>query len=189
MCTHITPQCRIYKVRGNSYPGAVSLSSLMLLSTYIDQMQMVTCGDNHSESLVNRTLGQKSRAVHVTMSVTVLCSVQTRVLLCHCLRWREKCDSLAECLRQQHKQWTKFPRYKAIRMKFSALCHLLAMPLMAQTRRDTLYCNDSHLDAMTVPVPSCSPDPRSSTWGAKWRCKVSSMWKGQMSCALCAVGF
>lgn len=29
---------------------------------------MVTCGDNHSESLVNRTLGQKSRAVHVAVS-------------------------------------------------------------------------------------------------------------------------
>lgn len=68
VCTHITLQCRIHKVRGNSYPGAVSPSSFMFLSTYIDQMQMVTCGDNHSESLVNRTLGQRSRAVHVAVS-------------------------------------------------------------------------------------------------------------------------
>lgn len=134
--THITPQCRILKVRGNSYPGAVSPSSFMFLSTYIDQMQMVTCGDNHSKSCVNRTLGQKSGAVRVTVSATVLCSVQTRTLLCYCLRWIEKCiQCLAEYLRQQHKWWTKFPKHKASRMKFSALHHLFVMPLMTQTSK------------------------------------------------------
>lgn len=76
----------------------------MFLNTYIDQMQMVICEYNHSELLVNRTLGQKTGSVHLTVSATVLCSVQTRALLCHCLRSREKCDSLAEYLRQQHKQ-------------------------------------------------------------------------------------
>lgn len=100
--THITLQC--HTVRGYSYPRAVYPSSFMFLNTYIDQMQMVACEDNHSELLVNRTLDQKTRAVHLTVSATVLCSVQTRALLCHCLRSREKHDSLAKCLRKQQ-EW------------------------------------------------------------------------------------
>lgn len=48
----------------------------MFLNTYIDQMQMVTCENNHSKSLVNRTLGQKTGAVCLTVPATVMCSVQ-----------------------------------------------------------------------------------------------------------------
>lgn len=65
---------------------------------------MVTREDYHSELLVSRTLDQKTGAVHLTVSATVLCSVQTRALLCHCLRSREKHDRLAKRLRKQH-EW------------------------------------------------------------------------------------
>ena len=50
----------------------------MLLNTYIDQMQMVKQEDNHtkgSELLVNRTLGQETEAVYLTVSTIVMRSV------------------------------------------------------------------------------------------------------------------
>lgn len=77
-CTHITPWCRIHKVRSNSYTLTVYPSSVMLLNTYIDQMQMVKQEDNHakgSELLVNKTLGQETGAVYLTVFTIVMCSV------------------------------------------------------------------------------------------------------------------
>jgi len=45
-CTPITTWCRRHQVRSNSHTQAVYPSSLMLLHTYIDQMQTVKQEDN-----------------------------------------------------------------------------------------------------------------------------------------------
>lgn len=181
-CTSIIPQCKIQGVRSNSYTQAVYPSPLMLLNTYIDQMQTVQQADNRRkarELLVNRTSGRETGAVHPTPSALARRSVQTGA--CGIAAPDQERSDLSQQQEGASSQVLQMSgQQNDVLCCTSSPCH--ATDYTNKRRyEDTIFTRSrSHLDAVSAPVPSCFPDPKSSTW----RIKVQStnVWRGQMRC-------